>query len=109
MPIVQVDEDAYSAIAVELTLKMLPLSVRVEIRSTGCCDPSLGLRADDAEAGDLTENIRGLRIVIHPDVYALVGDITISHVDEPARKGFILTSARPLSEWSGFGVSDLRA
>ena len=107
MSIVNIDEDAYSAIVAELAVKKRPLSVRIEIRSTGCCDPSLGLRADEIRAADLVDDIRGLKILIDADVHALVGEVSISHVDELARKGFVLTSRKPLNEWSGFGVSNI--
>jgi len=53
---------------------------------------------------DLIEDVNGLTFVIDPEVYQLVGNITISYVDEIGRKGFILTSDKPLSEWDGLGV-----
>jgi len=29
-------------------------------------------------------------------------------VDEMGRKGFVLTSSKPVGEWDGFGVSDIK-
>jgi Fe-S cluster assembly iron-binding protein IscA len=53
---------------------------------------------------DLIQEVDGLTFVIGPEVDQLVGDITISYTDEVGRKGFVLTSDKPLSEWDGLGV-----
>ena len=108
MSIVKLDQRAYLEIISELVAKKLPSSVRIEIRSTGCCDASLGLRADEADATDLVEDIADLKFLINSEVYALVGDVSISYVDEAVRKGFVLTSQHPLNEWEGFGVCDMK-
>jgi Fe-S cluster assembly iron-binding protein IscA len=59
---------------------------------------------DNICESDLVEEAEGLTFVIDPEVYQLVGDITISYIDEIGKKGFILTSDKPLSEWDGLGV-----
>jgi Fe-S cluster assembly iron-binding protein IscA len=56
---------------------------------------------DNIRESDLIEEVDGLTFVIGPEVYQLVGDITISYTDETGRKGFILTSDKPLGEWDG--------
>jgi Fe-S cluster assembly iron-binding protein IscA len=57
---------------------------------------------------DLTLESDGLIFVINPQTYELVGEVTISYVDEMKRKGFRLTSSKPVGEWDGFGVSDIK-
>jgi len=56
----------------------------------------------------LTLESDGLIFVINPQTYELVGEVTISYVDEMKRKGFRLTSSKPVGEWDGFGVSDIK-
>jgi len=67
----------------------------------------LGLSIDNIRESDLIEKVDDLTLVIGPEVYQLAGDITISYTDEIGRKGFILTSEKPLSEWDGLGVCDI--
>jgi Fe-S cluster assembly iron-binding protein IscA len=108
MSIVTLDKNTYLQIISELAAKKLPPSVRIEIHSTGCCDASLGLRADEADATDLVEENGILKFLINSEVYALVGDVSISYVEEAGRKGFVLISRHPLNEWEGFGVCDMK-
>lgn len=82
--------------------------IRIELNFNGCCDSSLCLRADTVLDGDLSLLDDGLTFVINPATYELVGEVTISYVDEMGRKGFVLTSSKPVGEWDGFGVSDIK-
>ena len=82
--------------------------MRIDLHSTGCCDASLCLRVDLIRAADLVQEIDGLQFVMSPETYQLVGEVTISCVDEKGKKGFILTSSKPVSEWAGFGVCFIR-
>jgi Fe-S cluster assembly iron-binding protein IscA len=82
--------------------------IRVDIQSTGCCDSSLGLFLDQRRPADLVEESDGLQFVISPDIHRTVGEVTITFVDERDKKGFVLTSSKPLSEWEGFGVCEIR-
>ena len=110
MSIVKIERLAYSEIISELATKKPPSSVRIEIRSTGCCDASLGLRADEtveADATDLVEDIDDLKFLINSEIYDLVGDVFISYVDVNGKKGFVVTSKHPLNEWEGFGVCNI--
>jgi len=99
---------ACEAIKRLLSEKGLPLFVRVEIRSTGCCDASLGIAAEAAEAHDLIEKIDGLTVAMCPATHQLVGDVSISYVDDFDRKGFVLLSDRSLNEWAGFAPGSIR-
>ena len=108
MPIFKLDPVACKAIKTVLSEKGLPLSVRIEIRSTGCCDAALGIAAEAAEAHDLIEEADGLTIAMSPATHQLVGDVSISYLDDSDRKGFALESDRPLNEWAGFAPGSIR-
>ena len=105
---IKLDRRACEVIKMQLSERGLPLSVRIEIRSTGCCDPSLGIAADKAEGHDLIEEMDELTILMNPASYELVGEVSISYVDDSGRKGFVLVSERPLNEWEGFAASSIR-
>ena len=83
-------------------------AIRIDLESSGCCDPSLTLSVDHIREDDLVANIEGLVFLINPDIYRLVGDVTISYVEEKGSKGFVITSRRPVSEWGGFGLCHIR-
>jgi Fe-S cluster assembly iron-binding protein IscA len=82
--------------------------VRIELHSTGCCDASLGLLIDDVREADLIQESEGITFLTSSDLSAMAGDIAISYVNETDRKGFVLTSSKPISEWDGFGVTEIR-
>jgi Fe-S cluster assembly iron-binding protein IscA len=82
-------------------------AVRIEIRSTGCCDASLGMRIDSAPESDLMVIVEGITFVVDREIHDLVGQIAISCCEEPHRAGFIITSSIPLNEWAGFGTCDI--
>jgi Fe-S cluster assembly iron-binding protein IscA len=82
--------------------------IRVDLQSTGCCDPSLGLFLDHQGPADLVQELEGLRFVINPEILQTVGEVNISWVEERDKKGFVITSSKPLSEWEGFGVCEIR-
>ena len=108
MSIVKLDPRAYQTILSELFERKLRPFVRIEICSTGCCDASLGLRPDEADATDLVEEVDDLTVFMSPEVYALVGDVFISCADDVGRSGFILTSQHSLNEWQGFAVCNIK-
>ena len=108
MSIVKLDTPAYQAILSELFERKLRPFIRIEICSTGCCDASLGLRPDAADATDLVEEVDHLTLFMSPEVYARVGEVSISCADEAGISGFILTSQRPLNEWQGFAVCNIK-
>ncbi len=93
---------ALEAVKDELCRRESAGPVRIELCFTGCCDASLGLRVDSAREGDLVQEIAGVTFVASPDVYETAGDISVGYCDEAGRRGFILTSARAISEWQGF-------
>jgi Fe-S cluster assembly iron-binding protein IscA len=82
--------------------------IRIELNFSGCCDASLCLRADTILEADLTMESDGLTFVINPDTYQLVGEVNISYADEMGRKGFVLKPSKPVGEWDGFGVSEIK-
>ena len=104
---INVTPEAIQAIKLFLKEKGAEQPIRIHLHSTGCCDASLGLTADDASVDDFVENVQGITFVIHPDVVNLAGDVTISYQSDKFDAGFVLTSERPISEWSGFGVCQI--
>jgi Fe-S cluster assembly iron-binding protein IscA len=108
MPLVTLDPNAGQAIKSALAEKGAQGPIRIELGSTGCCDASLGLSVDTAHKSDLVEEVDGLTFVISPETHQLVGEVRISYTDEAGRKGFVLTSSRPVSEWDGFATCSIR-
>jgi Fe-S cluster assembly iron-binding protein IscA len=96
------DARALEAVKEELSRLGSTGPVRIELRFTGCCDASLGLRVDTARDGDRVQEIAGVTFVVSPEVFDTAGDISVSYCDEASRRGFILGSARAVSEWQGF-------
>jgi Fe-S cluster assembly iron-binding protein IscA len=102
MSLFQVDSQTVRAIQRFLAGQGLAYCVRVEIRSSGCCDAGLGLVAEEAADTDMVEHHDSLQIAIPPEIYQRVGCIAISCSAEEAPQDFFLTPDRPLNEWSGF-------
>ena len=101
---VELEARAVQAIKSFLSEKESQGPLRIHLQFTGCCDPSLGISMDNIRESDLIQEVDGLTFVISPEVHQLVGNVTISYTDEIGRKGFILTSDKPVSEWDGLGV-----
>jgi len=108
IPQVKLESGAGQAASRFLNEKGIGRPLRIDLRFTGCCDASLGLRVDDISESDLYIVAEGMIFVMDPEVYRLAGEVTIAYVEEEGRKGFMLTSERPVSEWEGFGVSDIQ-
>jgi Fe-S cluster assembly iron-binding protein IscA len=96
------------AIRASLDDKGIQQPIRIDLNFSGCCDASICLRMDTILETDLTVELEGLTFVINREAYQLVGEVTISYVDERGRKGFVLTSSKSVGEWDGFGVSDIK-
>jgi Fe-S cluster assembly iron-binding protein IscA len=82
--------------------------IRIDLNFSGCCDASLCLRVDAVFDSDLTLELDGLTLVISPETYQFVGEVTVSYIDEMGRKGFVLKASNPVGEWDGFSVSDIK-
>jgi Fe-S cluster assembly iron-binding protein IscA len=107
-PIVKLGPGVSQAIRSFLADKGIQQPIRIDLYFSGCCDSSLYLCVDTIFETDLTLELDGLTFVINPEIYQVVGEVTISYVDEMGRKGFVLTSSKPVGEWDGFGVSDIK-
>jgi Fe-S cluster assembly iron-binding protein IscA len=105
---VKLEPDAAQAIRSFLTEKGFNRPLRIDLHSSGCCDPALGLSVDCVRESDLVEELDDLTFVISPAIHELVGEVTISYVDDAGTKGFVLTSVKPVSEWDGVGVGDIK-
>jgi Fe-S cluster assembly iron-binding protein IscA len=108
IPMVKLEATARQAIRAFLSEKGFQRPLRIDLQSSGCCDPSLCLSVDDIRESDLIQEVDGLTFVIGPETHELVGEVTISFSDDTGRKGFVLTSRKPVSEWDGFAVSVIR-
>ncbi len=104
---IKVEQSASKAIQEFFAGKGTLRPVRIELQSSGCCDSTLGLKLDEVRESDLIEKIDGLTFVMSPDLNSLAGEVTISYVDEAGKKGFVIVSDNPISEWAGFGVCQL--
>lgn len=82
--------------------------IRIDLNFRGCCDASLCLSVDRVLDNDLTVETEGLTFAISPETFALAGEVTVSYIDEAGKKGFVLRSSKPVSEWDGFGVCGIR-
>jgi uncharacterized protein YqkB len=82
--------------------------VRIDLRGTGCCDPSLMLVVDEVDQSDHILEIQGLTMVIHPRICALTGVVTVRLAAGPGKNEFILSAQHPLGEWEGFAASSIQ-
>ena len=108
MPLVSLEPGAGQAVKSLLSEAGIQGAVRIELEFTGCCDPSLGLIVDAIRESDLVEEVDGVTFVTCPETHELVGEVKISYVDDRRRRGFTLTSSKPLGEWDGFATRSIR-
>ena len=106
--IIKLEPGVSQVIKAFLADKGIQQPIRIELNFSGCCDASICLRMDTILETDLTVELEGLTFVINREAYQLVGEVTISYVDEMGKKGFVLTSSEPVGEWAGFGISDIK-
>jgi Fe-S cluster assembly iron-binding protein IscA len=108
LSIIKLEKGVSRAIGELLQEKNIRRPLRIDLNFSGCCDASLCLRLDDVREDDLILELEGLTFVISPEDYERAGEITVSYVDEADRKGFVIKSSKPVSEWEGFGVSGIK-
>jgi Fe-S cluster assembly iron-binding protein IscA len=105
---VKLEPGAGQAIRTFLSENGIQGPVRIELRFAGCCDPSLGLRVDEVRESDLVREEDGVTFVMSPETFQIAGDVTIACADDGIRKGFVLTSGNPVSEWDGFVTCSIK-
>lgn len=108
MSFITITPEAMQSIKAFLEEKGVTAPLRVELHSTGCCDPSLALCLSSIYEDDLVCRWGDLQFVIGPELHNLVGEVRIDWANDENRRGYVVTSTRPLSEWTGFGISDIR-
>ena len=108
MPLIQLTPAAIQQIRTFLAEHGGDAPLRIDLQSTGCCDPSLGICVDRMRENDLMHETDGLRLLISPEAHRTVGDVCIDFKDDGGESGYVLTSSRPLSEWEGFGLCQIR-
>jgi Fe-S cluster assembly iron-binding protein IscA len=108
MSLVTLEPAASQAVRSALAEKGVEGPIRIEIQSSGCCDPTLVLTIDKVRGSDLVEELDGITFVVSPETHELVGEVRIACAEDGGRRGFVLTSSKPLSEWEGFTVQSIR-
>jgi Fe-S cluster assembly iron-binding protein IscA len=108
MSLVTLEPGASQAVRSALAEKGIEGPIRMEIQSSGCCDPTLVLTIDKVRGSDLVEEVDGITFVVSPETHELVGEVRIACAEDGGRRGFVLTSSKPLSEWEGFAVQSIR-
>ena len=83
--------------------------VRIALKSSGCCDPSLQLSFEEAGPDDLTGEALGVAFVMDRSTALMTGEVTIALVPIDGGEGLSITSARPLTEWDGFAPFTFKA
>jgi Fe-S cluster assembly iron-binding protein IscA len=106
--LVTLETSAIKAIQAFLADNRIQTPIRLELQSAGCCDPVLGLRVDAAREADIVYQIEDITFIVSSKTEQYFGDFNIEYVDEIGRKGFVITSTVPVSEWAGFGVCDIK-
>ena len=107
-PGIKLEQGVSRAIRSFMEGKGIQRPLRMDLNFSGCCDASLCLCVDQRRRDDLVFKTEGLTFVISPETYEMTGNINISYVDQAGRKGFVIKSARPVGEWDGFGVSEIK-
>ena len=108
MSLVTLEPGASQALRSALAENGVEGPIRIEVRSSGCCDPSLVLAVDKVRDSDLVEELDGVTFVMSPETQELVGEVKIACADDGRRRGFVLTPSKPLSEWDGFTVQSIK-
>lgn len=74
----RLDADAVRAIRTFLKENSLARPIRIELASSGCCDPTFALRVDRLREDDLVAERDDLVFVVSEVINRLVGEVTIS-------------------------------
>ena len=98
MPLVSLEADVVQAIHQSLAENDLKRPIRIELRSTGCCDAALGLFLDKADENDLLQQIEGITFVLRPEINELAGEITIGW----RGSGFVLKAEKASQQMGQF-------
>ena len=106
---IDIDREAIDAIKAHQAETNSPTALRVQVRTSGCCDPTLALIFDQAKPDDLIMEQDGLTFVMDSSTYQMAGDVSIELADDGECPSFTITPAKPLSEWSGFCVTTITA
>ena len=84
-------------------------ALRLQVQTSGCCEPILAASFDEIREDDLVEDIDGLQIAIDPSTYRITGEICIELAEEESSPPLLKLSPNlPLSEWSGFLITPIK-
>ena len=104
---IDIDRKAIDAIKEYLTANSAQTALRVQVRTSGCCEPTLAMIFDQPKPDDLVTEQAGLTLVMDPSTFQMAGDVSIELADDGECPSFTITPAKPLSEWSGFCVTTI--
>jgi len=108
-PIIILDRPAVEAIRQFMQDRDDRQVIRINLSFKGCCDPALELCLDSRTEQDLICRQDGITLAMSPEIYAAAGSVAVSYVAETGRTGFMISSSKPISEWDGFGVCQIRS
>ena len=105
---IKLEPGAADAIKKFMELHQIEKPIRINLAFKGCCDPSLEMRVGEPAEKDLQLGLDGLCFLMPSNVFDLAGEVTISSIETQGENQFILKSAKPLSEWEGFGSCEIQ-
>ena len=109
-PFIKLAPGVADAIRASAAYRCTPGPIQINLVFKGCCDSSLEMRMGARREGDLACSVDGICFLIQPKVFELSSEVTISlGTAGSVNPLFSLTSARQLSEWDGFGESEIQS
>lgn len=82
--------------------------IRLQVRTSGCCEPALIAFWDKQHPGDLYMRLGELLFVVDPESHGITGLITVDIHESGDPPTLLLTTANPLSEWAGLAGTVIR-
>jgi Fe-S cluster assembly iron-binding protein IscA len=108
-PLIRLDQPAVEVLRQFMQDKDNHRVIRINLSFKGCCDPALELCLDSRTEQDLICSQDGITLVMSPETYETAGSVSVSYMAETGRTGFAISSRKPISEWDGFGVCQIRS
>lgn len=105
MGLIAMDSETVEEIKKELDKRGCPPSIRIDLRSSGCCDASLNLISQTSEESDLSEEFDGLKVYMSQEIRDMTQGVTVTF---KVFDGYYLKPKQPLSEWDGFSPTQIR-
>ena len=75
--------------------------LRLQVRTSGCCEPALAAFWDEKRPDDLSASVGALTLVVDRDSFGITGAITVDIDSQGDPPTLLLATDKPLSEWAG--------